>query len=80
MVMYFGNEIELSSDRLSVCLFESNWIDQPESFKKTIIRFGERLKQPHQVVVGKVYPLTLGTFRKVIIALFLLLQTCKCRK
>ena len=65
MITYLGNEIMLSSDRLSYCLFESDWVDQPQSTKKIIIIFGEFLKQPHQLVIGKLYPLTLETFTRV---------------
>lgn len=65
MITYFGNEIMLSSDRLSYSLFESNWIEQPQSNKKLVIIFGEYLKKPCELVVGKVYPLTLVTFTRV---------------
>lgn len=65
MVMYFGNEIKLTSDALSYSLFKSNWMEQPESCKKVVIIFGERLKQAQQLVVLKLYPLTLETFTRV---------------
>lgn len=65
MVMHLGNEIMLSSDKLSYRLFESNWVDQPQSIKKCVIIFGERLKQPHFLVIGVLYSLTLETFVKV---------------
>nr|QGW45408.1 odorant receptor 35 [Bradysia odoriphaga] len=66
MITYFGNEIMLSSSRLSYKLFESNWADQPESTKKVIIIFGEYLKQPHEVFIGKLFPLTLETFVRIL--------------
>lgn len=62
--MYLGNEIMLSSDRLTYCLFESNWIDQPQATKKLIILFVERLKKPHVIEIG-LYTLSLGTFTGV---------------
>lgn len=65
LIMNFGNEIMLTSDRLSYCVFESNWIDQPQATKKLLITFAELLKQPHEIVIGKLYPLTLETFRRV---------------
>jgi len=65
MITYFGNEIMLTSDRLSYSLFESNWYEQPQSTKKCILIFGEYLKQPQQLVIGKLYPLTLETFTRV---------------
>nr|QGW45418.1 odorant receptor 45 [Bradysia odoriphaga] len=65
MITYFGNEIMLSSNRLSYSLFESDWYNQPQSTKKCIIIFGEYLKQPQVLLVGKLYPLTLETFNKI---------------
>ena len=65
MVMYFGNEITLSSDQLSYSLFESNWLDQPISTRKIVIIFGERLKKPYVLIVAKLYALTLETFIRV---------------
>ncbi|XP_037032673.1 odorant receptor 94a-like [Bradysia coprophila] len=66
MITYFGNEIMLSSNRVSYSLFESDWIEQPQSTKKNIIIFGEYLKQPHVLVIGKLYPLTLETFTRIL--------------
>ncbi|XP_037025628.1 odorant receptor 94a-like [Bradysia coprophila] len=66
MITYFGNEIMLSSNRLSYNLFESNWYNQPQSTKMCIIIFGEHLKQPQAIVIGKLYPLTLETFTKIL--------------
>lgn len=65
MIMYFGNEIKLASDRLSYCLFECDWIEQSQSNKRSIILFGELLYQPHQMVILTLYPLTLETFTRV---------------
>ncbi|XP_037025558.1 odorant receptor 94b-like [Bradysia coprophila] len=66
MITYFGNEIMLSSNRLSYSLFQSNWVDQPHSTKKCIIIFGEYLKQPQELIVGRLYPLTLETFTRIL--------------
>ncbi|XP_037041485.1 odorant receptor 23a-like [Bradysia coprophila] len=66
MITFFGNEIQVSSDRLSYCLFESNFVDQTDSVKKLIVIFGEYLKQPHQLTIGNLYPLTLDTFTRII--------------
>lgn len=65
MVMYFGNEIKLASERLSYSLFESNWPDRSQSCKKRIIFFCERLKRPKQQLILKIYPMTLETFTRV---------------
>ncbi|XP_037030722.1 odorant receptor 94a-like [Bradysia coprophila] len=66
MLTYFGNEIMLSYDQLSYCLFESDWFEQPESTKKCMIIFGEYLKKPLTLMIGKLYPLTLETFTKIL--------------
>lgn len=65
LIMNFGNEIKLASDRLSYCLFESDWINRPQTTKKIVLIFGEFLKQPHQLTVLKLYPLNLETFTRV---------------
>ncbi len=65
MILYFGNEIKLGSDRLSYHLFESDWMDRPQSIKRNVIIFGEFLMQPTQLIVLKLYPLTLETFTRV---------------
>lgn len=65
VITYFGNEIMLSSNRLSYSFFESNWIHQPQSTKKYVIIFCEYLKQPHELIIGKLYPLTLELFKRV---------------
>ncbi|XP_037039814.1 odorant receptor 4-like [Bradysia coprophila] len=66
MITYFGNEIMLSSNRLSYSLFESEWYDQPQSTKTNILIFGEYLKQSQVLVIGKLYPLTLETFTRIL--------------
>nr|QGW45382.1 odorant receptor 9 [Bradysia odoriphaga] len=62
----FGNEIMLKSNRLSYYLFESDWIDQPQSTKMMIIILAECLQQPHTIVIAKLYPLTLETFVRIL--------------
>nr|QGW45423.1 odorant receptor 50 [Bradysia odoriphaga] len=66
MILYLGNELKLASDELSTCLYESDWIEQTESSRKSIIILSERLKQPQQLVVGKLYPLNLETFTSIV--------------
>lgn len=65
MITYFGNEIELSSARLSYCLFESNWIGQSEACKTCIVILAEVLKHPQRLLIYKLYPLNLQTFTAV---------------
>lgn len=65
MVMYFGDEITSESGELSYCLFESNWIDQPQLSKKIMLIFAERLKKPQMLIILELYPLTCETFIRV---------------
>ncbi|XP_037028149.1 odorant receptor 94a-like [Bradysia coprophila] len=66
MITHFGNEIMLSSDRLAYSLFESDWINQPQSTQKIMVIFSEHLKRSHQLLVAKLYPLTLATFTGIV--------------
>lgn len=63
--MHYGNGIKLSSDRLTYSLFESNWMEQTKSVKKCMIIFSEVLKLPHELQIGKLYPLNIQTFTAV---------------
>lgn len=65
MIMYYGNELMLSSGRLGWHLYESNWIDRSQSIKKNVLIFNEFLMQPLEITVLKIYPLTLETFIRV---------------
>ncbi|XP_037033998.1 odorant receptor 94a-like [Bradysia coprophila] len=65
LVTYLANEITVASNRLSYCLFESNWVERAESGKKYFLIMGEVLKQPQQLVI-LIYPMNLGTFMKTI--------------
>ncbi len=64
LLMYLANEITLESDRLSYCLFESNWIDQPEHTRKCVIIMCEMVKSPQKLVVF-IYPMNLDKFTSV---------------
>ncbi|XP_037029025.1 odorant receptor 94b-like isoform X2 [Bradysia coprophila] len=67
MIMFFGNEITLASDRLSYRLYESCWIDRRQSIKKNVLLFGEFLMKPHQLIDQlQLYPLTLDTFTRIL--------------
>ncbi|KAG4070078.1 hypothetical protein HA402_013738 [Bradysia odoriphaga] len=63
---YLGNEIMLTSNRLTYCAFESDWYNQPQSTKLIITILDEFLQQPQVMVVAKLYPLTLETFTRIL--------------
>lgn len=64
LVMYLANEITWASDCLSYCLFESNWLDQTERCKKSVLILGEIFKRPQQLVI-LIFPMNLETFTRV---------------
>ena len=64
VILFLANEITLESDRLSYCLFESNWFQQSEATKKCVIIMCEMIKQPQQLTIF-LYPMNLETFTSV---------------
>ncbi len=62
--MYLANKITAESDRLSYCLFQSNWMDQSKSTKKCVIIFGEMIRRRQQLVIF-MYPMNLDKFTSV---------------
>ncbi|XP_037039745.1 odorant receptor 22a-like [Bradysia coprophila] len=80
MITYLGNEILLSSGRLTYSLFESEWIGKLHSTIKCIIIFGEYMKQSHEMLIGKLYPLTLETFTRILKSSYSLFNILKNTK
>nr|QGW45377.1 odorant receptor 4 [Bradysia odoriphaga] len=80
MITYFGNEIMLLSGDLSYSLFESNWVGQPHSTQICILSFGEYLKRTYAMLIGKLYPLTLETFTKILNSSYRLFNVLKNTK
>lgn len=62
--MYLANEITWASNRLTYCMFESDWLDKSESFKKCVVILGEFLYQPQHLIV-LIFPMNLDTFTSV---------------
>lgn len=65
MIAFYGNEIKSASDALSHRLYESVWIERGQAIRCNVLMFGEFLKKPIELVVLKLYPLTLETFMTV---------------
>lgn len=65
MLCYFGNEIIIKSNSLSMCIYNSNWTNFNLHYRKIMLVFMERLKKHSQVLVGKLFPLNLDTFTSV---------------
>ncbi|XP_037039740.1 putative odorant receptor 71a [Bradysia coprophila] len=80
MITYLGNEIMLSSSGLSYSLFESEWVEQAHSTQKCLIVFGEYLKRSQEMLIGKLYPLTLETFTRILKSSYSLFNVIKNTK
>lgn len=65
MITHYGDEIKLASDRLSYRLYESNWIDRSQLVQKSVLIFGDFLMRPKQLIVLKLFPLSMETFTDV---------------
>jgi len=76
---HFGENLKVSSEKLSAKLFHSNWF-QVCLVHKDIRIFMENLKQPVQMTCMKIFTLNLETFRiicKSAYSLFTFLQSMK---
>lgn len=59
---YYGSEVHFASEKLSSSLFHSEWYTENFGFKKGMIVFMKRVKQPIIITVFDVYDVNLGTF------------------
>lgn len=71
LTMYFGNLIILKSDELRSALYQSNWTQQSLKFRRIAMILFERLRNPTNILVGKLFPLSLDTFSAVILFSFI---------
>lgn len=62
---YFGNEMILHGDELLKHAYFSNWMDMSTKSKKSFIYLRERLKCGNQILVGKMFSLSLETYTTV---------------
>lgn len=62
---YYGNEMILHGDELLKHAYFSNWMDMSTESKKSFIYLRERLKCGNQILVGKLFPLSLETYTTV---------------
>lgn len=65
-LMYYGNEITLASEQLMGSTYQSNWMDLSIKYRKLTLIFMERLKKPHKMLIGKVFPLDLKLLTSVL--------------
>lgn len=65
LTMFFGHLIILKSEELRTLLYQSNWPQQSQQFKRIAMITFERLQNPTVILVGKLFPLSLDTFSVV---------------
>lgn len=65
MPCYYGSVVYAKSSMLSTCGFESNWLEQSLSFKKSLIIFVERTIRPIGLKAGGLFDLNLKIFLSV---------------
>lgn len=66
LTMHFGHLIILKSVQLESCLYQSNWTQQSMKFRQIAMILFERFRAPTCILVGKLFPLSLVTFTRVI--------------
>ncbi|KAJ3663643.1 hypothetical protein Zmor_007884 [Zophobas morio] len=62
---FFGNEVQVTSDKLSYAAFESNWMELSVATKKMLIFFTMNLQKPVQLSALDLFYLTLDTFMRI---------------
>lgn len=76
MVFLHANNLTYESVALADTIYDLNWYEQSESFKKCILLFMIRSQKPIQLKAG-IYPLTLSTFLQLMKASYTYLTVLK---
>ncbi|CAH1640018.1 unnamed protein product [Spodoptera littoralis] len=63
---YYGNEVTDESSRVSESLYSMEWARAGLSFRRSLVLVMERAKRPLRPAAGRVIPLSLDTFVKII--------------
>lgn len=77
MPCYFGNEMILASDKLSMSLFHSNWAFESKEFKTAMIIFMENAKQPMRITALGIFELSLENFQRILNSAYSLFAVLK---
>jgi tRNA threonylcarbamoyladenosine modification (KEOPS) complex Pcc1 subunit len=59
---HFGNLIESKSDETSTAIYESNWVESDETYKKNILLTMINVKVPLKVKAAKIFDVNLPNF------------------
>ncbi|EFA09170.1 odorant receptor Or1 [Tribolium castaneum] len=66
MYCWFGNEVEIKSNKIPYAAFECNWVDFSPEVKKNLIFFIMRAQKPVKLSALNLFYLTLDTFMMII--------------
>ncbi len=64
-VIYAGNEIAIQTDKLSYCVFESNWTHMSAKYRKLVVITGEQWRKPRVLAIGKIFLLRMNLLTSV---------------
>lgn len=74
---YFGQHVQDTYSELNASLYDSNWINQSESFKKLIRIIMENLKKPEKISAFGVFTVDLENFKNAMNSAFSLYAVLK---
>lgn len=66
-VIFYADEIAITSNRLSYCIYDSNWTCMSIECQKLIIIISEKWKKPQELIVGKVFAMRMSILTSVCI-------------
>lgn len=64
-ICYFGSVLMEHTNQLTFALYNCNWMEQDQKFRKTLIVFMERSQRTNVFLAGCMIPITLQTFISV---------------
>jgi len=77
---YYGNELSVASNELSMSLFHSGWAKGSKKYKSSMRLFLENIKKPIQISAFGVFRVNLDTFNKVCNGAYSLYAVCQSMK
>lgn len=76
MVFLHANDLSYESVAVADAIYDLNWYEQSQTFKRSMLLFMIRSQRPIQLRAG-IYPLTLPTFMQLIKASYTYLTVLK---
>lgn len=80
MICHFGNELSISSSKLSAALFHSDWIFGSKKLKKVMTIFIENTKKDSKIAAFGLFHVNLNTFGRIINSAYSLFAVIKQAK